>query len=92
MAGTVSLISSDEDGNILPVVVWSDPSTVGLFDMIVDVNGNGLYDEGIDALDDNDVEVTAGFVVPEFSSFILLLLLFSIATVTSVFSRRKHAN
>ena len=45
--------------------VWNG-ATPGKYDIIVDVNGNGEYDEGIDALDDSDIEVTAGFfVVPE---------------------------
>jgi hypothetical protein len=45
------------------------------------VNGNGRYDVGIDALDDGDVEITAGFyVVPEFSA-ILILPLFALATL-----------
>jgi hypothetical protein len=46
----------------------------------VDVNGNGRYDEGIDALDDNEVEITAGFVVPEFPSSLALFLLLVLIT------------
>ncbi len=34
--------------------------------VVVDVNGNGIYDAEVDALDDSDIEVTAGFfVIPE---------------------------
>ncbi len=90
MPDTASSITSDTDGNVIPVIVWSDPSTVGLYDIIVDVNANGLYDEGIDTLDDNDTMLTAGFAVPEFSSIVVLLLLFSSATLTAVFVKRKH--
>ena len=70
--------------------MWSDPATVGKYDMVVDVNGNGLYDVGIDALDNNDVEVTAGFVIPEFVSLSLLLVV-QIATLLSLIAyKRKH--
>ena len=30
------------------------------------MNDNGKYDAGIDTLDNNDIEITAGFIVPEF--------------------------
>jgi hypothetical protein len=86
--GTATSITSDDDGVVLPVVVWSDPSTVGAYDIIVDVNMNGLYDEGIDALDNDDVGITAGFVIPEFSAFILLL--FQITTLTAFIFAKKH--
>lgn len=65
--GTVTTVSSDALGNIPPTPVWTAPLTPGKYDIIVDVNKNGFYDEGIDALDDNDIEVTAGFfVIPEY--------------------------
>lgn len=86
--GTATSITSNADGNVLPVVVWSDPSTVGAYDMIVDVNSNGLYDEGIDALDNNDVDITAGFIIPEIST--TFLLLFQIITFTALFLIKRH--
>lgn len=51
---TVATVSSDSLGNIPPTAVWSGPLTCGKFDIVVDVNGNGKYDEHIDALDDMD--------------------------------------
>jgi hypothetical protein len=91
VSGTATSITSDTDGIILPVTVWSDPSTVGVYDMIVDVNKNGHYDEGIDALDSNDVEVTAGFVIPEFATILVLLLLQLAVFVALVFAEKhKH--
>lgn len=90
VAGTSATIVSDANGTVLPTGVWSDPSAVGKYDMVVDVNGNGLYEVGIDALDNNDVEVTAGFVIPEYAS-LSLLLLFQMATLLSLIaSKRKH--
>ena len=65
VAGTEPFMSSNAQGNIEPVTVWHDPQTAGNYDIIVDVNDNGQYDVGIDVLDDNDVGVTAGFLVSE---------------------------
>ena len=66
VSGTVITVSSDAIGDIPATLVWGDPLVVGKYDIVVDVNGNGMYDEGIDALDDSDIEVTAGFnVIPE---------------------------
>ena len=79
---TAETVSSDSSGNILPTAVWSPPLTIGKYD-VVDVNRNGHYDEGIDALDDHDIEVTAGFFIPEFPLF-LILPLFMIATLLAV--------
>ena len=58
---TVTRVSSDADGIIPSTVVWNNPQEVGKYDIIVDVNGNGQYDIEIDAIDDNDIEATAGF-------------------------------
>jgi len=72
--GTLTTVSSDPSGNILPTAVWGNPQTIGKYDIIVDINGNGQYDANIDTLDDNDVEVTAGFIVPEFSSILMIFI------------------
>lgn len=67
VAGTESTASSDGAGNILPTIVWHAPLTPGKYDIVIDVDGNGKYDAGTDALDANDVQVAAGFfAVPEF--------------------------
>jgi hypothetical protein len=63
---TATELSSDSSGDIRPTAVWADPLTLGKYDIVVDVNGNGVYDQGTDALDDKDITVTAGFfVIPE---------------------------
>lgn len=66
-------VTSGLTGNIPPTEVWNDPPSFGLYDVIVDVNGNGKYDEGIDVLDTDDIQVTAGFIVPEFALPLALL-------------------
>jgi hypothetical protein len=49
------------------------------------------YDQGVDALDDDEIQATAGYqVVPEFRSF-LILLFFIVATLLAVRAPRKRA-
>jgi hypothetical protein len=90
--GTVLSMTLDASGTIPPITFWFPPLVLGKYDIIVDVNNNSKYDVGIDALDDNDIQVTAGFqVVPEFPS-LLILPLFMIATLLAVivYKRRIH--
>lgn len=89
-------VSSDSSGKIPSTDVWTDPQATGKYDIIVDVNSNGIYDAEVDALDNNDVAVTAGLVIPEFPS-LLALSLFMVATLLSAVvldknrvSLRKH--
>jgi hypothetical protein len=90
--GTVPTISSNSEGTIPATVAWSNPQIEGKFDIVIDVNNNGVYNPGVDALDDNDIEVTAGMVIPELSPFSFLLL-FSILAIFAVLackgSRKK---
>jgi len=69
--GTVQRIFPDSSGNISPTPVWTAPLTTGPYDIVVDVNANGRYDAGIDALDDNSIQVCpvqhyGVLVVPEY--------------------------
>ena len=69
-------VSTEADGELLPTQIWTTSLQLGEYDIIIDVNRNGIYDEGIDALDDMDVQDTAGFIViPEtpLATFITLL-------------------
>lgn len=59
-------IFADSLGNVGPEAVWINPLPVGEYDIIVDVNANGVYDASVDALDDFDVEEAGFFVIPEF--------------------------
>lgn len=68
-------VSSNTEGIIPPTAVWCNPQTLGEYDIILDVNDNGRYDGGIDPLDTCDMGLTGGFIIPEFTSFLPLLLL-----------------
>ncbi len=80
-SGTLTTTWSNSSGGINAAPIYYPPLTPGKYDIIVDVNDNGKYDAGIDALDDNDVELTAGIFVPELS---LLFMIFALAMVSSV--------
>ncbi|MDH5688906.1 MAG: DNRLRE domain-containing protein [Candidatus Bathyarchaeota archaeon] len=47
-------------------LVWAAPLIPGKYDIVVDVGGNGVYDAGVDPLDDMDVGLAGFFVVPEY--------------------------
>ena len=86
---TATMITSDPGGNVLPVAVWNDPSAAGAYDIVIDVNGNGHYAKGIDALDSDDVEVTAGFVIPELTSLFALLAFMLTAFAVFVTGKKR---
>ena len=83
-------VSSDASGEILPTAVWNDTNTFGDFDVIVDINGNGVYDAEIDVLDDNDVHVTAGFFVPEFASILILPLFMTLSLLATLAYKKRR--
>jgi hypothetical protein len=85
--GTATTISSDALGNIPTTAIWADPQTIGAYDMVVDINGNGVYDANVDVLDNDDIMVTAGFVIPEFTSILPLLIL---ATLMGIIASKKR--
>lgn len=67
VVGPATTVSSDASGNILPTILWQAPLTTGKYDIVIDVDGDCKYDKDIDCLDDNDIQVTAGFfVIPDF--------------------------
>ncbi|MHA2427639.1 MAG: hypothetical protein ACXADB_06420 [Candidatus Hermodarchaeia archaeon] len=89
VAGTATSITSNTGGVIEATPVWSSPLTLGTYDVVVDVNGNSMYDEGVDALDDSDIEVTAGVeVIPEFTVAMLIPVLAGISVLAVVVKKR----
>ena len=93
LSGTQMSVTSNA-GNILPTLAWNNPLIPGKYDIIVDVNKNGIYDVGIDAIDDNDIEITAGFfVIPEitFGSAMAAASMFTALGLFAIKKKRKHA-
>jgi PKD repeat protein len=58
-------VPTDAFGDVFDAyAVWSF-ATPGKYDIVVDVDGNGVYDVGVDAIDDFDVDTAGFFVIPE---------------------------
>ena len=85
---TSTWVTSDSAGNLPVTKIW-DASVLGTYDVIIDVNSNGIYDVGIDAIDDMDVN-NAGFEtneIPEYPTVALPMV--AILGLAFVFQRRK---
>ena len=63
--GTPWVVASYIDGSMGPINVWGAPLIIGKYDIVIDVNGNGVYDDGVDARDDMDITTEGFFVIPE---------------------------
>jgi hypothetical protein len=89
--GTTSTLTADASGNIPPTLLWSNPLVPGKYDIVVDVDGDGLYYAESDALDDNDIEVTAGFfVIPELPLGTVLASLSMFVALIGYVSFKRH--
>ena len=67
IAGTATTVTTEASGNIPPTVVWTHNLAPGSYDIVIATNGNGKYDQGVDYLIANGVNVNAGFfVIPEY--------------------------
>lgn len=91
VAGTVETVTTDEWGNIpTGTLIWSSP-VIGEYDIIVDIDGNGTYDECIDALDDMDVN-NAGFKaipIPTLTSIGLIALIGLLSIVAAMRIKKR---
>jgi parallel beta-helix repeat protein len=89
--GTATTIASDTSGNISVTPAWNAPITLGNYDIVVDVNRDGYYNSSIDALDQSNVQIKAGFqTVPEFSQITILAALMIITMSATILVRKKH--
>ena len=88
VSGTETTVTTDELGRISEgTVIWAS-ATIGDYDIIVDVNQSGAYDEDIDPIDDMDVN-DAGFeTVPEFT--IIAIPVAIVLGLVFLISRRKR--
>jgi len=92
VSGTATTVTSDAQGNIPPTLTWTGSLIPGKYDVVVDVNDNGIYDAGIDALDDSDIEITAGlFIIPEIAlgTISAILCMFAALAYFSYKSRKQ---
>jgi hypothetical protein len=77
-------VTTDDDGRFSPTLIWSGPLTPGYYDIIADCQNVGVsgYYDSADAIDDEEINVTAGFfVIPEVPLGTIAVLLASFAAV-----------
>ncbi len=87
VSSTTETITSDTDGNIAATRLWSAPIVQGKYDIVVDYNGDGIYDSETDALDSSEIQVTAGFdVIPE-APWVAVVALGSLAIAVAAYVR-----
>jgi len=79
---------TDSMGEVHLTSLWTSPLAEGNYDIWVDVNQNGIYDETVDMCDHSVLDIYAFTVIPEFPSFIILPL-FMIATLLAVIVYRR---
>jgi hypothetical protein len=73
--GTLTAVTSSSFGTIAARTGWNPPLILGGFDIVIDVDNNGVFNERVDALDDSDIEITAGFfVIPEYAMGTIMAL------------------
>jgi hypothetical protein len=105
VSGGVEAVSTDDDGNLGPAAVWLPETVPGEYDMVFDVDKDGVYDEGLDVVDDPN---HPGFVVLQpvggeaapvdrvgllapWLRFMALAAAGTLATVALVLARRRPA-
>ena len=86
---TVTSVLSNSSGYFPPTQIWDPQLTLGKYDIVVDVNSNGRYDAGVDALDDLDIHGAGFFVIPEYAVGTILALAVCFG---GVFVYRRYKN
>jgi hypothetical protein len=76
VGGSATTVTTDASGAFFAYVMWSS-AQAGVTDMVIDVNGDGLYISSIDAKDGN--HITGTFAVPECPSGVLLAVVGCVA-------------
>lgn len=95
VTGTALTVITDGTGSIpIGAPIWTN-SIAGDYDIVVDVDANGLYDTGSDGLDDMDIG-SAGFIsgptstpVPSMTSVGTMLLIVSLSLLAVGRIRRR---
>jgi len=83
-------VDADANGAFRAVEVWIDPS-IGEYDIVFDANRNGIYNKGIDAVDDpNDPGFIVLCSVPALAPVGLIVLVGLLSVVVAISIRRKR--
>jgi hypothetical protein len=74
ISGSVTTLTTDASGSFFAYAVWPN-AQAGASDIVIDMNGDGIYHSTVDVLEDNHT-TSEPFVAPEYPLYALL------ATVT----------
>ena len=76
-------VQIDSVGNLQSTLVWPAPLTAGVYDLVADVDQDGVYTMGVDALWDNGatVKLTGIFVIQELPLGTLMALVACLAAI-----------
>ena len=75
-------------GDLSVTLVWSQPLTLGEYDIWVDVNQNGVFD-GADVWNSQSIGIYPLDVIPEFPAWTSMLLVLVLVTVVIATYKRK---
>ena len=85
VSGGYETVTTGDDGSISTTLIWSSPLTQGSYDIVVDTNRNGEWNEG----EPIDSWTTTGFeAIPEFTTIAIPVV--AIIGLMFLLSRRKR--
>lgn len=87
-AAAVASTTTNSTGDLPVTLVWSQPLTLGEYDIWVDANQNGMFDGG-DVWNSQSIGIYGLDVIPEFSTVALILLIFIALAVALAIRKRK---
>jgi hypothetical protein len=90
--GTATTLPTDSSGSFTVFVVWAN-AQASYTDIIIDMNGNGVYDENVDVLEENHA-VGNPFAVPEYAigGLIAVIACFAALIVFKTGGKLKQLN
>ena len=83
-----ALATTSSTGDFPVTLVWSQPLTLGEYDVWADVNQNGVFDDG-DVWNNQAIGICGFDVIPELSVWTSTLLILIVLTVAIVMYKRK---
>jgi hypothetical protein len=95
--GTATSVTTDSSGNIATTNIYTN-ALASTYDAVIDINGNGKYDAGVDVLCNSLTTNTAiftvnpVFVAPEYAYGALIALVVCFAAFGLFYSRKNQKN
>ena len=87
-AKAVTNKTTEADGTLAVILIWSHPLDLGSYDIWVDVNQNGVFD-GADVWNNQSIGIYPLDVIPEFLTWTSMLLIPIILTIAVTIYKRR---